>query len=670
MLQYIVIGVVIGGIYAIFAAGLITTFRASGILNFGYGAMAFFIARTYYFLHVQQQWPIWAAAVISILVIAPAMGFLLWAALFRILQQATTLVKVVATIGLSVMLPALAEIMFGNPVISSAPGLVPYPVPSYTVLGVGISLDQINVVACVVVILVVGFVVVSMTEWGLVIRALVDSPAQTSLTGTNPKVAAASVWTITTCIAGLAGVLIAPIIGLTSDNYEFLIVAAFSSVLLARFTNIGRAVLASIALGVVSSLLNLYLPPTSTVTAGVIASVPFAFIIPFVLYEAVRRKVPSDPGGGGSALDRAIVVAGGAVSGSRVRGGARPSDSNTRPDFRLSGWRRQQGLSTAFTALAILLLLPLVLSPFWTGRVALGLCFGIVFLSLRIVMGEGGTIWLCQASFAGVGALVSAYLITDQQWPIIPAIVVAALLAVLGGFVLAFLTTRLGDLYVALVTLAFGILVDRLIFTVSIFQGNLNAGIPLVQSFASNATTFFYVLVGIVVAVVLFVEHFRQSTAGLALSATRWSTPSSRALGLSVVQIKVLAACLSAFLAAVGGAFIALSSQNAVPATFDTIGALVWIAALVTFGVRSSLAALVAGIFTALMPSIFQTFFPLSVSSLPQVLFGLGAVLLARNPEGAFVMHSQVARRLIADTLHVGRRIFPTVESRASNVVD
>jgi branched-chain amino acid transport system permease protein len=670
MLQYIVIGVVIGGIYAIFAAGLITTFRASGILNFGYGAIAFFIARTYYFLHVQQQWPIWAAAVISILVIAPALGFLLWAALFRILQQATTLVKVVATIGLSVMLPALAEIMYGNPVISSAPGLVPYPVPSYTVLGVGISLDQINVIACVVVILAVGFVVVSMTEWGLVIRALVDSPAQTSLTGTNPKVAAASVWTITTCIAGLAGVLIAPIIGLTSDNYEFLIVAAFSSVLLGRFVNIGRAVLASIALGVVSSLLNFYLPPTSTVTAGVIASVPFAFIIPFVLYEAVRRKVPNDPGGGGSALDRAIVT-GGAVSGSRVRGSALPSDSNTRPDFRLSGWRRQQGrLPTAFTALVILLLLPLVLSPFWIARVALGLCFGIVFLSLRIVMGEGGTIWLCQASFAGVGALVSAYLITDQHWPIIPAIIVAALLAVLGGFVLAFLTTRLGDLYVALVTLAFGILVDRLIFTVPIFQGNLNAGIPLVESFASNDTTFFYVLVGIVVAVVLFVEHFRQSTAGLALSATRWSKPTSRALGLSVVQIKVLAACLSAFLAAVGGAFIALSAQYGVPATFDTIGGLVWIAALVTFGVRSTFAALVAGIFFALMPSIFQTYFPLSVSSLPQVLFGLGAVLLARNPEGVFVMHSQVARRLIADTWHVGRRILPTVKSRTSNVID
>ncbi|MCU1363979.1 MAG: ABC-type branched-chain amino acid transport system, permease component [Acidimicrobiaceae bacterium] len=667
MLQYIVIGVVIGGIYAIFAAGLITTFQASGILNFGYGAIAFFIARTYYFLLVQHQWPIWAAALISILVIAPAMGFILWAALFRILQQATTLVKVVATIGLSVMLPALAGIIYGNPVISFSPGLVPYPVPSYTVLGVGISLDQINVVACVVLILVVGFVVVNMTEWGLVIRALVDSPAQTSLTGTNPKVAAAAVWTIATCFAGLAGVLIAPILGVNSDNYEFLIVAAFSAVLLARFINIGVAILASIALGVVSSLLNLWLPPTGTVSTGVIASVPFAFIFIFVLYEAVRRKVPSNPGGGGGALDRAITT-GGAVSASHDK--AQPSDFNTRPDFRLSGWRRQKRLPTAITALVILLLLPVLLSPFWTGRVALGLAFGIVFLSLRIVMGEGGTIWLCQASFAGVGAMVSAYLITDHQWPLIPAIVVAALLTALGGSILAYLTTRLGDLYVALVTLAFGILVDRLIFTIPVFQGSLNAGIPLVESFATNDTTFFYILAGLTLAVVLFVEHFRQSTAGLALSATRWSEPSSRALGLSVVQIKVLAACLSAVIAAVGGAFIALSYQYAVPATFDTIGALVWIAVFVTVGVRSTLAAVVAGILSVVTPAIFQTFFPTSISDLPPVLFGLGAVLLANNPEGVLIMHAEQGRRLIAHTLHAGRRIFPTVEARSSDVVD
>src|SRR5579884_1636627 len=102
LLQYAVIGAVIGGIYAIASTALVSTYRATGILNFAFGAIAFFIARTYYFLYIQHHWAIWTSAVVSIVVIAPALGVFLWFTLFRFLQQSSTLIKIVTTIGLSI----------------------------------------------------------------------------------------------------------------------------------------------------------------------------------------------------------------------------------------------------------------------------------------------------------------------------------------------------------------------------------------------------------------------------------------------------------------------------------------------------------------------------------------------------------------------------------------
>ncbi len=108
MLQFVIAGLVLGGIYAIASAGLVITYTSSGILNFAFGAMAYFIARFYYYLHTQQNWGIAPAAVVSILVAAPAMGVVLYLVLFRFLRLSSPLIKVVATIGLLVAIPSLA----------------------------------------------------------------------------------------------------------------------------------------------------------------------------------------------------------------------------------------------------------------------------------------------------------------------------------------------------------------------------------------------------------------------------------------------------------------------------------------------------------------------------------------------------------------------------------
>src|SRR5580700_4447514 len=167
MLQFVIAGLVPGGIYAIASAGLVITYTSSGILNFAFGALAYFIARFYYFLHTQHAWAIVPAAVVSIGIAGPALGVVLYALLFRHLRLSSSLIKVVATIGLLVALPSLATLIFGNQAIQQAPGLAPEPVHVYRFLGVPVTLDQVIVYACVIVTVVVGAVVLRYTEVGL-----------------------------------------------------------------------------------------------------------------------------------------------------------------------------------------------------------------------------------------------------------------------------------------------------------------------------------------------------------------------------------------------------------------------------------------------------------------------------------------------------------------------
>src|SRR6516225_9524493 len=105
MLQYVLAGLALGSIYAIASASLVVTFVSAGVLNFAFGSMAYFVARFYYYLNSQHGWSTDTAGAVSILVVGPLLGVVLYFALFQFIRGKSTLVKLVATIGLSVALP-------------------------------------------------------------------------------------------------------------------------------------------------------------------------------------------------------------------------------------------------------------------------------------------------------------------------------------------------------------------------------------------------------------------------------------------------------------------------------------------------------------------------------------------------------------------------------------
>lgn len=631
-------GLVLGGIYAIASAGLVITYTSSGILNFAFGAMAFFIARFYYYLHTQENWSIVAAAIVSIALAAPAMGVVLYFALFRYLRLSAPLIKVVATIGLLVAIPSLATIAFGNEAIQQAPGLAPEPVAVYQFLGVPVTLDQVIVYACVIVTVVAGAVVLRYTEVGLKVRAMVDSPAMTGLSGTNPGAISVGVWAVSTFFAGLVGVLAAPIIGLDSGKFTVLIAASLAAVVAARLRNLPVAVLVGLAMGVATSLFQRYLPPASQWTTEIIDAVPFMVIALFLIYSLVRGGRVGDKESWGGVLDRAITPQG----ESRLAGSA----SGTLEAASVGVVGKYAG---PLLLMVVVGALPMIVSGYWVGLFAQAFAYAVIFLSWTIVTGEGGMLWLCQITFAGVGALTTAQLASNHGWPVLAAALVGGLVAMAMGALVGFLSIRLGDLYVALVTLTFGLLMENLVFTLPTF---VNQGLGLTVNrpgFATTDLSFTYMSLVVFIVIALFIVNFRRSTTGLALNAARWSEAGARTSGISVVQQKVIAGSLAALIAGLGGALIAMAQSPFQPANFDTFQGVVWLAIFVTIGVRSNVAALIAGVMFVFPDALFQYYLP-SWTTLPEilsVLFGLGAISAAKYPDGALAENSRRLRALL-----------------------
>jgi len=164
-------------------------------------------------------------------------------------------------------------------------------------------------------------------------------------------------------------------------------------------------------------------------------------------------------------------------------------------------------------------------------------------------------------------------------------------------------------------------------------------------SFAVSDEAFAYVCLLGFVMVALFVFNLRRSTTGLALNAVRWSPPGARTLGISVAQMKIVTAGLAALVAGIGGGFLVAAQTSAQPADFETFLGVIWLAALVTIGVRSNAAALIAGIAFTMLPALATAYLPSWTGNIPPVLFGLGAIGVAKFPEGCLEQAGQFLRR-------------------------
>ena len=158
-----------------------------------------------------------------------------------------------------------------------------------------------------------------------------------------------------------------------------------------------------------------------------------------------------------------------------------------------------------------------------------------------------------------------------------------------------------------------------------------------VPEFAISDRAFTYMALAIFAIIAILIVNLRRSTTGLALNAVRWSENASRTMGLSVIQMKMIVSGLAAFVAGVGGGLYAVAHKQAIPLDYVTLAGtrLAGGAGDVRRALEHRRAARRVASSCCRRRSS-QTYLQLSSTwaQVPVLLFGLGAIVLAQNPEG------------------------------------
>ncbi|MEZ5176714.1 MAG: hypothetical protein R2746_00125 [Acidimicrobiales bacterium] len=315
-----------------------------------------------------------------------------------------------------------------------------------------------------------------------------------------------------------------------------------------------------------------------------------------------------------------------------------------------------------------------VFDDYWVGLIAAGVCLAVVMLSIVLTTGVGGTISLCQCTFAAIGALATAQL-TQHDVPVLVAMVGGAAVAAAVGAVLGFPVIRLPGIYAALATLAFALFFEGVLINLSWVSGGdtpLRVPRPTVLGTSFLADRPFLVLAAAVFAVAgVAVIALREGTTGRFLDAVRTSDTAASSVGINPARTRLVVFVLGAGLAGLGGGLVAsFSGQANYSQSFTFFIGLVWLVLVITAGSRSVQAAIISGISFFVFPALLDRLFTWPVNFVdtnpgappwlldimgffkPEwaqgvafVLFGLGALTYAKHPEGIIAAQTSASIR-------------------------
>jgi branched-chain amino acid transport system permease protein len=272
--------------------------------------------------------------------------------------------------------------------------------------------------------------------------------------------------------------------------------------------------------------------------------------------------------------------------------------------------------------------------------------YAIVMLSLVLLTGYGGHVSLAQFSFAGVGALTYAKL--DD--PTVTGLLVSALAAALVGALVALPVLRLTGLYLALSTLAFGLLMDKLVFQASFafgFNGSLSARrLSLFGWSITNDALYVIVMLLFFLGLGVGLLTLRRGRLGRILIAMRDSPAACGTLGLELRWFRVGLFATSAGVAGLAGALFAGLRGTISAQEFQVFASLPLLLLAVVAGVTSVSGAALGGFLLMLMP-VAAADHP-QLAGLVFVVIGFGAVALGRNPNGLASLAFTASRRVWA----------------------
>jgi branched-chain amino acid transport system permease protein len=519
VLLFGILGLGAGAAYTLIALGIVLIQKGTGAVNFAQGAIAgcaalFFTAST------NNGMPKLASLLIC-LIGGAVLGVVFYALVMRPLRTAPLLARIVATLGLMIVLSALALKIWGSLSVV-APSL--FPTTSLKIFGIAFGVDRLYLLGTAIILTTVLWFVYRFTSFGIQTRAVAESERAAAFLGSDPDFIGATNWALGCMLAAFAGVMIAPLTTVDIAPLTLLVLPALAAALVGRFSSFGITAAVAIGIGVAQSLLVRY-----WTQPGVNQALPFAIV---ALMMVIGGR---------------LIPARGTLSLARL-----PLAPATR--FRLV---------PSLIAIALVVIALTTMQRTYQGGITTSLVTTIIALSAVVITGLVGQISLMQMAFAGIGGFMVSKMGTNWGIPFPWPILLAALTAVPVGIILGLPALRVRGINLAVVTLGAAVAVSAVVFQNANWTGGVAGSqvpSPGLWGFSlepvAHTVRFGIFALIVTVGMIACVINLRRSPLGRRMLAVRANERAAAVAGINVVSTKLQAFALSAFIAGIGGAVL------------------------------------------------------------------------------------------------------------------
>jgi branched-subunit amino acid ABC-type transport system permease component len=603
-LQATITGLATAAILAVAASGLVLTYTTTGIFNFAHGAVGMLGAFAYWQVRFGWGWPAPVALLVVLGLLAPLLGVVIERVVMRGLYDAPESARVVVSIGLLAALLGVG--LWVWPPDVARPFARFWGNESVPVLGVNVTWHDVIAFATAVALAVALRILLFRSRPGLAMRAAVDDRPLAMLNGARPHRSAMLAWAIGCTTAAVAGILVAPTVGLSHVNLTLMIVNAYAAAMIGRLRSLPLTFVGAVAVGLLDAYALAYLPTDSVLLSQ------FRFAIPVILLFVVLLVLPQG----------------------KLRG---HSTRTTRETVPRPPWLGSLGTAALFVAAGV------VAAQIASGPDAVALqkivAVAIIGLSLVPLVGFAGQLSLCQMSFAGIGAVLMAH---HGQGGSLTGLAVATVLTGVVGAIVALPTLRMAGIYLALATAAFAMLLDQWLFGLADFDvgstrisifGTGSVAVDQLDVPGVDSAQDMLVFLSVVFAVLyLGVVAVRRSTFGQRLLALKDSPAASATLGINTTLVRLSVFTLSAAMAGFGGALYGGTLGAISPQNFAFVQSLPLLLLGVVGGIGTAAGALVAGVLIGGLPLLVDV--APWFENVYRVLPGTMGIALGRNPNG------------------------------------
>lgn len=255
--QLITSGLAAGSLYALMALGLVLIYKTTDIVNFGYGDMTMFSTFIAYMMLTWYGLPFWVAF-LGAIIAGFLLGMLVDRGILRPAKDAPVVSLLIATLGIGMILEAIAGWIFGYDIKA-----FPYAIKGAPVIvgNIIIRRHDLLVFAVATAIALLLFAMFKFTNVGIAMRATAQNSRAARLMGISVGRISMLSWGLSVGIGAVAGVLIAPIVFLDLTRMILVMIKAFAAAVLGGFTSLPGAVVGGLLLGVIENLITGYMPP-------------------------------------------------------------------------------------------------------------------------------------------------------------------------------------------------------------------------------------------------------------------------------------------------------------------------------------------------------------------------------------------------------------------------